>query len=154
MLQQRQPRLPRACRSDDDDDVPLFDEKARAKHAASLHATGMSDDDDDIPLFDEKARASTQRASMPRACHATGMSCHGHVMPRACRSKQVARLSENVEINTYIVFYFKLTYGADSRTANERDLRPLMSATQFQRAQLEALVESPTFGKTRSWPTS
>ena len=34
---------------DDDDDVPLLDEKARAKHAASLHATGMSDDDDDVP---------------------------------------------------------------------------------------------------------
>ena len=29
--------------SDDDDDVPLFDEEARAKNAASLHATGMSD---------------------------------------------------------------------------------------------------------------
>jgi hypothetical protein len=36
----------------------LFDEKALAKHAASLHATGMSDDDDDVPLFGaEKARA-------------------------------------------------------------------------------------------------
>jgi hypothetical protein len=47
----------------------LFGEKARAKHAASLHATGMSDDDDDIPLFDEKAHAK-HAASL----HATGMS--------------------------------------------------------------------------------
>jgi hypothetical protein len=69
LLQQRQSRLPRACRSDDDKYVPLFGEKARAKHAASLHATGMSDDDDDIPLFDEKAHAK-HAASL----HATGMS--------------------------------------------------------------------------------
>jgi hypothetical protein len=47
----------------------LFGEKARAKHAANLHATGMTDDDDDIPLFDEKARAK-HAASL----HATGMS--------------------------------------------------------------------------------
>jgi hypothetical protein len=38
--------------SDNDDDVQLFDEKARAKHVASLHAAGMSDDDDDVLLFD------------------------------------------------------------------------------------------------------
>ena len=36
--------------SDDDDDIPLFDEKAHAKHAASLHASGMSVDEDDAPL--------------------------------------------------------------------------------------------------------
>jgi hypothetical protein len=37
--------------SDDDDDTPLLDEKARAKHAASLHATGMLVDEDDAPLM-------------------------------------------------------------------------------------------------------
>jgi hypothetical protein len=37
--------------SDDDNDVLLFDEKARAKHAASLHTTGMSVDEDDAQLM-------------------------------------------------------------------------------------------------------
>jgi hypothetical protein len=54
---------------DDDNDVPLFDEKACAKNTASLHATGMSDNDNDVPWFDKKARAN-HTASL----HATGMS--------------------------------------------------------------------------------